>query len=171
MDDKLPGAVKQVLIDEHGWVELGRIQGILGEESVEGIGLTLKRDQVFFERFDSSFRTEGRTSIDGLSILVTGPDIIYSTHMFMQGLFRDLNINLTVGDHTQSILLMKDGKVNCNDVVLMGEIRDWMMYMFKRWEGVEIGEGDVPVVMEVEGRTLASGEGSFALELLGRSSK
>jgi len=167
-NEKILNAMKRSLIQSHGWIELAGIEGIVeGTHSSSREGtMALSGSQEFAQTINSSFELEQPASITGFFVVVTGPDIIYSTQGFLEKLFQELSIEVSMENQTRSIPVVRGGKVNQKGLSLMGEIRDWIMYMVKDWGKMNIKRtGKIPVTLELRGMTSLSGEKKFALGL------
>lgn len=148
------------LQEEYGWSKLGELEGVVrvGSESPGGkssdLSMSLPANHEFSKDIKSIISLEEPAEFKRLLIVVEGPDIIYFMKPFLEKAFCDLSFGISIGDKGQEVVIVEEGKVNAKDMILMGEIREFMMYVWKRWSKVGFGQADiVPVNLRIHGKT------------------
>lgn len=148
------------LVERHGWVDIGSLRGMVevDEDSTLGsiefgavdVGALLPLSE-FKHSIITEIDLEKVKEIRKVFILIVGPDLIYFTDHFLEMAFSELTIGIEIGSTMQTFQVVKDGRVNKREVLLMGEITEWMIYFLKNWESIS---PDISKVrLEIAGKT------------------
>jgi len=150
------------LEEKYGWIELGSLSGMVkGGTSSDirsmeygGVDLgTLEPGQEFHRALTNTIDVKKPAGLSKLFLLILGPDVIYFTDCFLEKIFSELSLMIRIGSIERKLELVHEGKVKKRDLLLMGEIRDWIIYFSKRWKSLPVnGIETVTVEMEISGK-------------------
>jgi hypothetical protein len=154
--------IMQELKERQGWIELGCVSGTVkgrvgsdaGSLEYGGMDLgELEPDHGFRQSLKGTIELTGPAELTRLFFLIVGPEVIFFTDHFLGRIFSGLDLTLRIGSTEREFALVQEGRVNRRDLTLMGEIRDWIIYLSKRWEGLPVDIDDVEVELEISGKT------------------
>ena len=148
------------LIENHGWVDIGSLRGLVKvDEDSDSPPLeygafdlrTLEPGQEFRKLFTTRINKEENKEIKKIFLLIVGPELIYFTDHFLEKIFSELSFEIRFGANRRMFHIVKEEKVNKHDLLLMGEILEWMIYFLKKWDPVQLNVDDIE--LEFSGKT------------------
>jgi len=149
----------------YSWLKLGEVKGVVKAKSactirdqnknLEGLDFgVLPANCEFSGSFKVTYNLSEPMKLTRLFIRVTGPETIFAAKHFLEEVFYNLLIEISIEKERQEVLFVENGKLNQKEFVLMGEIRDWMMYYWKGWNVICFDYADkIPVDVVIHGKT------------------
>lgn len=153
--------LEKQLEQKYGWLKLGEVRGVVKAESgnptekSNGLNLgVLPPNYEFSKSKKVTINLSESTKLTKLFIRLIGPEIIYATKHFLEEAFYNLLIDVSIGKERQKVPVVEIGKLNRRQMILMGEIKDWIMYYWIEWNTLRFDYADaIPVNLLVHGKT------------------
>jgi len=154
--------LEKELEEKYGWLKLTELKGIVMKVGNEGPVEELKDLNLgvmppnyhFSKDVEVAINLSKPTELTKLFIRVMGPEIIFVTKHFLEESFHNLFINISIQKESREIPIVQEGKLNRRELILMGELKDWMMYYWTKWNTLRFDNaGTLPVHLLIHGKT------------------